>query len=221
MQLTITETRVQTQTVLKLKPPLVERISILAEKLKAYEWLQNFKTEFPTYTHGRNEDISLALCLLLVEVIEPAIDSTKEESLEEKALFECEDELRKILEETLPEGEKLDNFLSEFNLFNDEKKEIFAQISIADRVMKVALDRFYQQADKAHDDFFNRVNALRNRIKEHNKIHDPKAVFAVNQEMLAIIDKFEAMNFEFKNIGHIKDSLLATCKRAQDQVRKI
>lgn len=221
MQLTITETRVQTHPTLRLNPSIAERISTLAEKLKAYEWLQNFKTEFPNYKNGRSEDISLALCLLLVEVIEPAIDSTKEESLEEKALFEYEDELRKILEETIPQGEKVDNFLSEFNLFNDEKKEIFAQISIADRVMQVALDKFYQQVDKAHDDFFNRVNALRNRIKEHNKIHDPKVVFAVNQEMLAIIDKFEAMNFDFKNIGHIKESLLATCKRAQDQVSKI
>lgn len=143
------------------------------ERVFASEWQRDFEGEFSGYIERKDkekdEEVSLAICMLLCTVVQPAMDRTEKGGPSEGILAKFEDRLIRLLETTVPENETADNFLESYENLSEQRKLMFEQMDIINRIVQEKIDQFYNKANEHNQVLSQRFVELQGRLREINK----------------------------------------------------
>ena len=176
------------------------------EKDLVAEWQSDFVREFHGYVKGRDkekdEEVSLALCMLLCTVIQPAMDRTEKGSASEVILAVFEAFLKRLLQMTVPENEPADLFLKSYENISYKRKLMFEQLDIIDLIIEEfqeKIDRLYTRANEHNQILSEKNTELQGRLKQI-KSHHVLKIGRIHASLEDHVIKVEAFSQELDKL---------------------
>lgn len=183
MTVALTQAQQQPTEVLRLhrvvEAPLAERLNRFLDTLQASPlidgeilaaWRKDFEREFLHIVVGENEDVSLALCMLLCSIIDPAIDATDKDSPEEAHLLAFEKTLRTLLEKLVPRGESVDQFIASYETFLDQRARMYEQLEAIEKIFQEKMKELCGSANAYNEELQAKYQNLKARLRQINQM---------------------------------------------------
>lgn len=163
------------------------------------KWIREFSGGWSQDLQGRDEEVSLALCWLLCRVIQPAIDTVKEDDPKELELLKFEQGLRNLLATTVSERETVEAFIGDYQEFIRQKDLMDAKLDIILSVFQDAMNRLYSTAQQLNNDLVGRVQRLEERLTQANT-ERKQAVRQVHASLEDLASRVQALFSEYDEL---------------------
>lgn len=235
--MTITHTQSLPTLRLRLIPELrlAERLDSFLEQLQASplfdqelikEWRADFNHEFPSIAEGENEDLSLAFCMLLCSVIDPAMDETIKGSKNEAEIKAFEETLCSLLEKTVPRGESVDQFIATYETFIEQRELMYEQLEVIDSIVQEKMDQFCGSANAINGELQAKYQKLKERLRQINqlqmremgKIH--KEVEGEAASVNSLIEEFDRLACHLQRLDGRLEGVRVTLIEASEQCKQ-
>ena len=131
------------------------------------DWKAGFNETFPGYPGGRNEEVGLALCLLLCTTILPAIDRTEPDSVLEGLLMSYEGELMRLLEKAV--GDRGSELRGRFEEMACGRERLAKQLACVHRLVDETISDLYTRANGTNQRLAASYTELRGRLVTLNE----------------------------------------------------
>jgi hypothetical protein len=123
-------------------------------------------------TLSDQEELSMALCYLLCQLIRPLMIEPNCPEANLEALFHFEDQIRALIALNLPPSENIDAFIDSFETHVHEKESMDSHLDRIERCYDDAIAQLYKEANAFNERTEQTFNQLRERIVQINLRRD-------------------------------------------------
>lgn len=225
-----------------LSPPLRLRLEGLPERLNRFldelqasplidrealqEWRDDFDREFSHLVDGENEEVALALCVLLCQVIDPAMDATDKGSQEEQQIQNFEETLHALLKTTVPRRESVDQFITTYEAFFEQRELLNEQLEVIETIFQEKMEQLCASANDINGELQAKYQQLKGRLREinqHQMKEMTKTLANVEAQAIAVnnlIEEFYRLSSHLQSMDARLEGIKATLIQAAEECKQ-